>query len=80
MAKLRPMMDVLNGKFAEAFPMDNDIDFDEAMVEYFGRHGCKQAIRNKPIHFGFKAWCLNSSDGYLMQFDIYVSRCCQRQR
>ncbi len=59
MAKLRPVMDILNGKF------------DEAMVEYFGRHGCKQAIRSKLIRFGFKAWCLNSSDGYLMEFDIY---------
>ena len=25
------------------------------MIEYFGRHSCKQAIRNKPIWFRFQA-------------------------
>ena len=46
-------------------------DLDEAMIEYFGRHGCKQSIRNKPVRFGFKAWCLNSRLRYLTVFDIY---------
>ena len=35
------------------------------------RHGCKQSIRNKPVRFGFKAWCLNSRLGYLTVFNIY---------
>lgn len=72
MAKLRPVMDLLNKRFSDGYPMDCSIDLDEAMIEYFGRHGCKQAIRNKPVRFGFKAWCLNSgTTGYLLRFDIY---------
>ena len=38
MTKLRPMMDILNARFGEAYPMDCNIDLDEAMIEYFGRH------------------------------------------
>ncbi|XP_037112215.1 piggyBac transposable element-derived protein 3-like [Syngnathus acus] len=72
MTKLRPMMDILNARFGEAYPMDCNLDLDEAMIEYFGRHGCKQAIRNKPVRFGYKAWCLNSgTNGFLLHFDIY---------
>ena len=41
------------------------------MIEYFGRHGCKQCIRGKPIRFGYKVWCLNTGDGYLASFDLY---------
>ena len=41
------------------------------MVEYFGKHSCKQAIRNKPIRFGYKVWCQNTPLGYLITFDLY---------
>ena len=41
------------------------------MIEYFGRHGCKQCIRNKLVKFGFKPWCLDSRKGYLAVYDIY---------
>ncbi len=52
--------------------MDCNVDLDEAMIEYFGRHGCKQAIVNKPVQFGFKEWCLNSGTTcFLLRFDIY---------
>ena len=71
MAKLRPVMNHLNRKFAFAYPMDQHLALDEAMIEYFGRHGCKQCIQKKPVRFGFKAWCLNSPLGYLATFDIY---------
>jgi len=70
-SKVRPVIDHLNEKFIQAFPMDTKLDLDEAMIQYFGRHGCKQCIRNKPIRFGFKAWCLNSCSGYLLVFDVY---------
>ena len=37
------------------------------MVLYYGHHGCKQFIRRKPIRFGYKIWCVNTSNGYLIQ-------------
>ena len=44
------------------------------MIEYFGRHGCKQAIRNKPIRFGYKVWSQNTPNGYLIDFDVYQGK------
>ena len=74
MAKLRPLMDNMQDKFIQAFqrPTSNmELDVDESTIPYYGRHGCKQFLRGKPIRFGFKAWCLNSPDGYLLAFDVY---------
>lgn len=44
------------------------------MVKYFGRHCCKQFICGKPIRFGYKIWCLNTKDGYLVNFEIYQGK------
>ncbi|XP_033214089.1 piggyBac transposable element-derived protein 3-like [Belonocnema kinseyi] len=44
------------------------------MVLYFGRHSSKQCIRNQPIRFGYKVWCLNSVNGYLVNFHIYTGK------
>ena len=44
------------------------------MVPYFGHHGCKQYIRGKPICFGYKIWCLNTTLGYLVQFQPYQGK------
>ncbi len=71
MAKLRPMFDLLVPKFQAAFPVQQDLDVDESMIPYFGKHSCKQFLRGKPIRFGFKAWCLNSPDGYVINFAVY---------
>ncbi len=68
LAKVHPLMDLPNKKFAMA--IGTNIDVDEAMIEYFGGHGCKQTICNKPVRFEYKAWCLNAPDGYLIQFDV----------
>ncbi|GBL91553.1 hypothetical protein AVEN_23616-1 [Araneus ventricosus] len=34
------------------------------MVHYFGRHGCKMYMKNKPVKFGYKLWMLTSYNGY----------------
>lgn len=71
MYKLRPLMDMLKQNFIKNFVWEQDSDFDEAMIKYFGKHVCKQFIRDKPIRFGFKMWCLNAPSGYLVNFDMY---------
>ncbi|XP_064116478.1 piggyBac transposable element-derived protein 3-like [Macrobrachium nipponense] len=65
-AKLRPLIRLLSTRFLSHFQPEQHLSHDEAMVEYFGRHGCKQCIRNKPIRFGYKVWCLNTDAGYLL--------------
>lgn len=72
--KIRPLMDKLKAAFLEHFVPEQDINYDESMVKYYGKHSCKQFIRGKPIRFGFKMWCLNSKDGYLINFDLYQGK------
>ena len=44
---------------------------DESIIPYYGKHGTKQFIRGKPIRFGFKLWCITSSEGYLFHAEPY---------
>jgi len=73
-AKVRPLFDSLNRSFLERFCQEKHLSIDESMVPYFGRHGCKQFIRGKPIRFGYKVWCLNTTLGYLVQFQAYQGK------
>ncbi|XP_030751327.1 piggyBac transposable element-derived protein 3-like [Sitophilus oryzae] len=67
-------MDKLKEAFLTHFVPEQDINYDESMVKYYGRHSCKQFIRGKPIRFGYKMWCLNTKDGYLINFDLYQGK------
>lgn len=48
-----------------------NVSIDEQMVPYFGRHSAKMYVKGKPVRFGFKIWCMCSSDGYLYKFMPY---------
>lgn len=43
-------------------------------IPYFGKHGCKQFIRGKPIRFGYKSWSLCTPSGYMVNFEIYQGK------
>ena len=43
--KLRPLIDLLNGKLIQFGDFTKDLSIDEQMVLYFGRHSCKMFIR-----------------------------------
>lgn len=70
-AKMRPLFDSLNKKNLEYAPVEENHSIDEAMVPYFGRHGCKQFIRGKPIRWGYKFWVGATKLGYVVYFDPY---------
>lgn len=72
--KLRNLMEKVKTRCVEMFVPVQNLNYDESMIKYFGRHSCKQFIRGKPIRFGYKMWCLNSADGYLINFDIYQGK------
>nr|CAH7762079.1 unnamed protein product [Callosobruchus chinensis] len=72
--KLRPFMSKVKQNFLKHFIPVEHLNFDESMIKYYGRHGCKQFIRGKPIRFGFKMWSLNTSDGYLVNCDVYQGK------
>lgn len=70
-SKLRPLFDLINKKNMQFGVFSHNLSIDEEMVPYFGRHSCKMYIKGKPIRFGFKLWCLCSSNGYLYKFIPY---------
>lgn len=74
LAKIRPLLDKLNDLFMIYAPIEKDLSIDESMIPYFGRHGCKQFIRNKPVRFGYKAWVLATKLGYCIHTDIYMGK------
>ncbi len=74
MAKVRPLFDMMNERYLKLWPVEQDVNVDESMIPYFGRHSAKQFIRGKPIRFGFKVWCLNTRLGYLVQCDPYQGK------
>jgi len=67
-------MEMLKKKCIENFIPEQHLAYDESMVKYFGRHSCKQFIRGKPIRFGYKVWCLNTKDRYLVNFELYQGK------
>ncbi|XP_008187535.1 piggyBac transposable element-derived protein 3-like [Acyrthosiphon pisum] len=74
MFKLRPLIEKLKVNFLKNFQPYQYLSYDESMIKYYGRHGCKQFLRGKPIRFGYKAWCLTTDFGYLLNFDIYQGK------
>ena len=72
--KVRMLIKHMQEKFSEMFIPEQNLSHDEAMIKYFGKHGLKQAIRNKPIRFGFKAWVLTTVSGYVVTFDLYQGK------
>lgn len=71
MFKLRSLTDFLKKKFLLHFVPERNLSYDESMIRYYGRHGCKQFIRGKPIRFGYKVWSLNTPAGYMINFEVY---------
>ncbi|KAF2890953.1 hypothetical protein ILUMI_15220 [Ignelater luminosus] len=74
MAKVRPLIVALNRLFMDYAPIEQSTSIDESMIPCFGRHGCKQFIRGKPIRFGFKSWVMATRLGYCLQFNLYQGR------
>ena len=52
-------------------PLTNAFSIDESMVPCYGRHGCTQFIKGKPIRFGFKIWACATVSGYCIQLEPY---------
>ncbi|KAM3849818.1 piggyBac transposable element-derived protein 3-like [Diretmus argenteus] len=69
--KIRPIFSELNQAY-KVMQFQECLSVDESMIPYYGRHGCKQFIRGKPIRFGFKLWSLASSSGYMYHMEPYA--------
>jgi len=74
MYKLRPLIEKLKVNFLKSFQPYQYLSYDESMIKYYGRHGCKQFLRGKSISFGYKAWRLTTDFRYLLNVDIYQGK------
>ncbi|ERL88659.1 hypothetical protein D910_06043 [Dendroctonus ponderosae] len=70
-SNIRPLFDKLNSRFLHIAPMEPFHCVDEAMVPYFGIHGCKQFIRGKPLRYGYKLWVGATASGYIVWYEPY---------
>jgi hypothetical protein len=64
----------MQDRFSKLFVPEQNFSHDEAMIKYFGKSGLKQAIRNKPIRFGFKSWVQATVSGYMVAFNLYQGK------
>ena len=62
--KVRPFYDMINKKFLQTFQMEEKLCVNESMIPCYSKHSAKQYIKGKSIKFGYKIWCLNTSQGY----------------
>ncbi len=74
MAKVRPLLDLVNKKLLQFGVFSESLVVDEQMVPYYGGHPSKMCIRLKPIRFGYKKWILASDTGYPFQMDVYQGK------
>uniref|UniRef100_A0A3B4ZSX5 PiggyBac transposable element-derived protein domain-containing protein n=1 Tax=Stegastes partitus TaxID=144197 RepID=A0A3B4ZSX5_9TELE len=48
------------------------LSIDENMILYYGKNGCKQFIRGKPIWFWYKLWSLALPTGYMLHMYVVL--------
>ena len=73
-SKVYPLLRMMNESCLENFIPEKNISIDESMEPYYGRHGCKQYIQNKPVKFGYKLWVAATPLGYGIQFYPYAGK------
>ena len=72
--KVRPYIERLNKKFQQFGVHKTNLSINEQMIPHRGRHSARIFCKGKPIRFGYKAWTLALSDGYVYAFDLYTGK------
>ena len=72
--KVQPLLNKLNEQCLSNNLPEQTVSINESMVPYFGRHGCKQFMKNKPVKFGYKLWVAATPLGYAIQFYPYMGK------
>ena len=73
-SKVNPLFKMINESCLQNFIPEKNVSIDESMVPYYGRHGCKQYIQNKPVKFGYKLWVAATPLGYAIQMYPYAGK------
>ena len=73
-SRVNRLFKMINESCLQTFTTEKNVSIDESMVPYYGSHGCKQYIQNKPVKFGYKMWVAATPLGYTIQFYPYVRK------
>ena len=73
-AKVRPIYDMMSKKFLQPFQMEEQPCVGESVIPYYGKYSAKQYVKGKPFKFGYKIWFINTSQGYLLHYNLYAGR------
>ena len=68
--KVRVLFEKFNFNFIQYGSFVNH-SVDENIIPYYGKHDTKQFSRGNYIRFGFKLWCITSSEVYLLHAEPY---------
>ena len=75
LAKIRPIIDMINKRCDEVYDLGRDICIDEAMIKFQGRSALNQYLPKKPIKRGIKVWVLaDSENGYFHTMQVYKGK------
>ena len=75
LGKVRPLIDHLSTKFAEAYNPNHDLAVDEVMIKFQGRSSLKQYMPLKPTKRGINVWvAADSTNGYFTWFEFYSGK------
>ena len=72
--KVRPLINKLNEQCLANYLPEQSVSMDESMLPYFGCHGYKQYMRNKPVQFANIFWVAPTLLGYVLQFYPYAEK------
>lgn len=72
--RVRSILNMFRKNLQQFGFFSSKLSIDESMIKFFGRSIIKQFMRNKPIRFGLKLWCVCSVSGFLFDFDIYCGK------
>ena len=73
-SKVNPLFKMINESCLQNFIPEKNVSIDGSMASYYGRHGCRQYIQNKPVKLGYKLWVATTPLGYAMQFYPYARK------
>ncbi|XP_049858369.1 piggyBac transposable element-derived protein 4-like [Schistocerca gregaria] len=72
--KIRPLVEMLNKRYAQCYQPHQKVAIDESMVKFKGRSSMKQYMRDNPVKRGYKIWMLCDESAYNFKFQINNGR------
>lgn len=72
--KVRVLLNIFRKNIQQFGFFCSSLSIDEMMIKFFGRTVLKQFIKDKPIRFGIKLWALCTSNGFVLELDIYCGK------